>query len=224
MAMEVRSSLNTLSLLLKEKCERGEDFADLVESVLLVIQSEENVDVTQLAEIIDILHRRIDNLEHENVGLKKDIIELKSRLAILEGNRKKLIRGQIAVKFERTMIIEITKGCRVDANYFSSLGNLEKAIKGVESYSLPELTYDDRKLAKTQWMKLDEKYQITQEDYAAMKCAKKIRTFVAHPEMDLQEARKMVLKDKSNYQAHFLKSVDILQKLKISDSLIDVLF
>ena len=66
-------------------------------------------------------------------------------------------------------------------------------------------------------MKLDKKYQITKDDYATMKCARKTRTFVAHPEMDLQEARRIVLKENDEDQAYFLKSVDILENLNISD-------
>ena len=186
----------------------------VIKTIHSVLQSDAEIDLTQLRVINDCLgslvkfllkqhdklHKRHVKLQesHEELQeshdeLQVSVQELDERVKELENLEESLLVGQIASKVEKVFVGEIVNGTNVTKTRYLTIGQLRHALSDhgwdpLQSESIFESQEEVLK-AKENWKKLHTTYQPDYELYGAIKSLKWHRNNKAHPGMSVTQAR-----------------------------------
>ncbi len=161
-----------------------------VQHLVILIQSNpDTVDLTQLAEVIEMLRNDVKRLTDQNDALKKDVDCLQKSL-------NTLLSGQIVSKFEKVFVSEILKDSGLSAMCMNRLTfkQVRKMIKRKEVFDTFPLDELAAKKAKDQWTYLDQNHDLDHNDYNFISHIKTKRVSVAHPKVTLKEAFQVLRK------------------------------
>ena len=217
--------VETVELLSLNECQKAfcgpriscKKFTEITDSVIVAIQSEENVDMNQIAMIIDCLKQSVLILFEETDHLKKEMEKLKKLQKLEEG----LLIGQIATKVEKEIIKRLLEGTHVEETYFLTINQLERACeKGLGSRQ--KIFSDQHQIDKANenWDNLETMLGLNNNIYGAIESFKSVRNIDAHPNLSVNDALKRLEtvtscngKDKDMVK----KLIEILQKLSVTD-------
>ena len=197
------------------------------------IQSADEVDIKQLAMIVDCIKNLITFLFHEQEGLRKKVeevenmlederkewekleTELRERMETLEGSKDKILLGQMAAKVDRELLKKIVEGTTMSTKYLT-VGRIDKNLKDENSDIFK--SDGEKAVVKRNWTDLKCQMNLSWQDVYALKDFKHTRNHVAHPDITLEEAHQLIqdasgmTKDEKSFGYKFL---DILKKLSV---------
>ena len=191
------------------------------------------VDIKQLAMIVDcmkylipslyneqeVLQQKVEKaenmLEDERKEWKKLETELRKRIEALEGSKDKILLGQMAAKVDRELLKKIVEGTTMSTEYLT-VGRIDKNLKDGNS----DIFKSDKEKAvvKQNWTVLKSQMNISWQDIYALKDFKHTRNYVAHPDLTLEEAHELIQEASGmseNQKSFGYKFLEILRKLSI---------
>ena len=169
------------------------DLVVVTEKIVLVVQSDAEINLTQVAEIIDCLGNVVKCLLEEHDKLQESVKKLKDRVKHLENLEEVLLVGQIASKVEKVFVREIVNGTNVTDSRYLTIDQLESALSdlGRNSRQSKDIfkSQEEVSKAKANWDRLETTFQLDYELYGAIKSLKSYRNTKAHPGMSVRQAR-----------------------------------
>ena len=205
----------------------------VIDEVVLVVRNDDNINLTQVSEIIDCLRNVVkylveerdklqeshDKLQESRDKLQKRGKELEDRLKHLENLEEILLVGQVASKVEKVFIGEVVKGTNITKTRYLSIGQLVKALSDrawdpLKSKSIFKSQEDVLK-AKENLDGLETTFQPDYELYCAIKELKVRRNPIAHPGMTVTQARERLVNCHDRDIVYRL--LDILDRAKVQN-------
>ena len=200
------------------------DLDGVAEKIVVVVQSDENIDLTEVAEIIEYLRNVLkwllekhNKLQESHDKLQESVKKLEEKEKQLENLEEALLVGQIASKVEKVFVGEIVNGTNVTKLRYLTIDQLKSALSDsgwdpCQSKSIFESQEEVLK-AKENWSKLQTNFQLDYEFYGAITILKSNRNIIAHPYMSVTQARKRL----ANCRDHDIvyRFLDILEKASV---------
>ena len=187
---DIRKRLEEISVHIQNgSCSKQEcqEFTDSVDQVILLIQSEENINLEDIAAI----------LQCSLISVKY-LVELKQKVAFLERENEKyriqLLIGQVASSLEEEIVKKILKDTGSE-RFHVTLQQIEDTINGKKSRLLPEKfleTPGQKQKAEANWSHLKFYYKVEGEHYSLISKFKSGRNPIAHPCVTLSEAKEIL--------------------------------
>ena len=157
---------------------------------MLVVQSDDNINFSQVAEIIDYFGN-IVKCVHDK--LQESVKKLEDRVKHLENLEEVILVGQIASKVEKVFVGEIVNGTNVSDSRYLTIDQLESALSDLGRYSRQsKIIFESEKevlKANENWDTLESTFRLNSDLYGAIKSLKSHRNIMAHPGMSVREAR-----------------------------------
>ena len=209
------------------------DLVGITEKIVLVVQSDADINLTQVAEIIDCLgnvvkclleeHDKLqeshDKLQESHDKLQESVKKLDDRVKHLEKLEEALLVGQIASKVEKVFVGEIVNGTNVTKSRYLTIDQLESALSDCDwdprqSKSIFKSQEEVLK-AKENWSRLQTTFELDYELYGAIKLLKSHRNTNAHPEISVRQARELLANCSDRDIAY--RFLDILEKASVKN-------
>ena len=146
----------------------------------------------ELRQLTNDLIARVNDLE----PLKTKVLLLEEKVRKLEGDREKLIAGQLAFMVEKEVLAKVFANSKCpspDELMLYSIKSMEKAINCKYPYNTT-FTDEQHKLVSENWKTLKEKLGWTADHYVGVRELKEQRLGTAHPDVLLSEIQKILLK------------------------------
>ena len=169
------------------------DLIVVVDKVVLVVQSDDEINLTQVAEIIDCLGNVVKCLLEEHDKLQDSVKKLEDRVKHLENLEEVLLVGQIASKVEKLIVGKIVNGTNVTDSRYLTIDQLDFALahRGWNSRQSKSIFESEKEVLKANenWDTLESTFRLNSDLYGAIKSLKSHRNIMAHPDMSVREAR-----------------------------------
>ena len=213
---DIRKRLEEISIRIKNgSCSTQEcqEFTKSVDQVILLIQTGDNIDLEDIAAILQC-----------SLTSVKYLVELKQKVDCLERENEKyriqLLIGQIASSLEEEIVKKILKGTGSERCHVT-LQQIEDTIDGKKSRLLPEKfleTHDQKQKADDNWSHMEDDYKVEGEHYSLISKFKSGRNPIAHPCVTLSEAKRILESAKfvsDGDQKSCLKLLTILDSMDV---------
>ena len=203
--MEFYVSLDDLNTQFNDMSpEQYGELPDLLDSLISLIENGDDIDLANVAELINSVKNVVNRLLQKIDGLEK-------RVKMLESLYRDILIGQIAMKLEKVLVEHILKDANGDKRYVT-LGLLGNAIDGDGSRRCRGIFLSDDEKQKTinNWDILDKTLKLKPAHYRAIDDLKHKRNSKAHPFKTLDEAEKILKKQVGVDDIVF----ELLEKLK----------
>ena len=198
------------------------DLVVVTEKIVLVVQSDADINLTQVAKIVDCLGNVVKCLLEERDKLQDSVKKLEYRVKQLENLEEVLLVGQIASKVEKVFVGEIVNGTNVTKSHYLTIDQLDSALSDcVNNSRLSKNIFKSQEevsKAKENWDRLETTFQLDFELYGAIKSLKSHRNIMAHPGMSVRQARER-LANRSVCSDHDIayRLLDILEKASVKN-------
>ena len=204
------------------------DLIQVIKNILSVLQSDAEIDLTQLrvitvclGNLVMCLLKQHDKLhkQESHDELQVSVQELDERVKELENLEESLLVGQIASKVEKVFIGEIVNGTNVTKTRYLTIGQLESALSDrgwdpLQSESIFKSQEEVLK-AKENWRRLQTTFQPDYKLYCAIKSLKWHRNNKAHPGMSVTQARERLANCSDRDMVYRL--LDILDRASVQN-------
>ena len=191
----------------------------VTEKIVLVVQSDAEINLTQVAEIIDCLGNVVKCLLEEHDKLQDSVKKLQDRVKHLENLEEILLVGQIASKVEKLFVGEIVNGTNVSDSRYLTIDQLDFALSdlGRNSRQSKDIFKSQEEVfkAKENWDRLETTFQLNPNLYGAIKSLKSHRNIKAHPGMSVRQARERLVNCSDRDIVYRL--LDILEKASVKN-------
>ena len=167
------------------------DLVGVTEKIVLVVQSDAEINLTQIAEIIDCLGNVVKCLLEEHDKLQESVKKLEDRVKHLQNLEEVLLVGQIASKVEKIFVGEIVNGTNVSDSSYLTIDQLDSALSEWNSRLSKNIfkSQEEVSKAKENWDRLETTFQLDPNLYGAIKSLKSHRNAIAHPGMSVTQVR-----------------------------------
>ena len=195
------------------------DLVVVTEKIVLVVQSDAEINLTQVAEIIDCLGNVVKCLLEEHDKLQDSVKKLEDRVKHLENLEEALLVGQIASRVEKVFVGEIVNGTNVIDSRYLTIDQLESALSdlGRNSRQSKDIfkSQEEVSKAKENWDRLETTFRLNSNLYGAIKSLKLHRNIKAHPGMSVRQARERLVNCSDRDIVYRL--LDILEKASVKN-------
>ena len=203
----------------KPECQ---EFTDLVGQVILLIQTDDNIDLEDIAAILECSLISVNYL----VELKEKVAFLEEKVTFLEEENERyriqLLIGQVASSLEEEIVKKILKNTGSE-RFHVTLQQIEDTINGKKSRLLPEKfleTPEQKQKADDNWSHVKLEYKVEGEHYSLISKFKSGRNPIAHPCVTLSEAKRILESAKfvsDGDQKSCLELLKILESMNIKN-------
>ena len=202
------------------------DLDGVAEKIVVVVQSDENIDLTEVAEIIEYLRNVVkwlleqhDELQGRHDKLQESVKKLEDREKHLVNLEEALLVGQIALKVEKVFVGEIVNGINVTKSRYITIDQLKSALSdsGWDPCQSKDIfkSQEDVLKAKENWSRLQTTFQLDYELYGAITFLKSNRNPIAHPGVSVRQARERLVNCQDRDIVYRL--LDILEKASVKN-------
>ena len=191
----------------------------VTEKIVLVVQSDDNINLTQVAEIIDCFGNIVKCLLEEHDKLQECVKTLEDRVKHLQNLEEALLVGQIASKVETVLVQKILDGTNVSDSRYLTIHQLENALsdcgrKSRQSKSIFK-SQEDISKGNENWDRLETTFRLDSDLYGAIKSLRSHKNIMAHPGMSVRQARERLANCIDRDIAYRL--LDILEKASVKN-------
>ena len=214
------------SKIISGKVSAVSDLLVVTENIVSVMQSDADINLNQVAEIIDCLGNVVrclleqhDELQESHAELQVSIQDLDDKPKELEDLEETLLIGQIALKVEKVFVEEIMNGTNVTDLRYLTIYQLHSALsnlgRGLHQSKDILMSQEEVYKAKANWKTLDSTFELNSNFYHAITTLKSYRNSKAHPDMSVIQARERL--SNCRYRNIVSKLLDILEKASIKN-------
>ena len=191
----------------------------VTEKIVLVVQSDDNINSTQVAEIIDCFGNFVKCLLEEHDKLQESVKELDDRVKHLQNLEEFLLVGQIASKVEKVFVGEIVNGTNVSDARYLTIDQLDSALSDLHRKSRRSKSIfksqEEVSKANENWDRLESTFQLDPDLYGAIRSLKTHRNTNALPGMSVRQARERLANCSDRDIAY--RFLDILEKASVKN-------
>ena len=178
--------------------------------MLLVVQSDAEINLTQVAEIIDCFGNIVK-------WLLEAQYRLEDRVKHLEKLEEAILVGQIASKVENVLVQKILHGTNVRDSRYLTIDQLENALSDCGQSKNIFKSKEDVSKGNENWDTLETTFHLDSDLYRAIQSLKSQRNITVHPAMSVRKAREhLTNKSIGNDRDIVYRLLDILEKASVN--------